>query len=429
VNDWAPRLGFSYQFSKPAGWLGRVFGEDKTVLRGGYSRTYDLLFNVAILGQDQYGSFPFVKSVSQSAVPNAVAALRVAALSPVTGDVNLLKRAMVSPDLRSSHADQFALQLQRQFKTNWVLNIGYVGTKGTALLEAVDGNPTLPGSAGRQRLDPTRGVLTLKCNCTSSIYHSLQTSVEKRLSSNFSMAAHYTWSSFIDGASDILNPSPTGEIGYPQNSFNRSADRGRSAWDRPHRIAVNGVFELPFFRQQKGALGKILGGWLATGFLTLQSGAPFSVLDGSDPGLRLSGLPTTVPANLNTNLDVSRMSNRANPRCGRSTTLLSCHCRQSVRKHGPEHTAVRAAGEPKCRGRQERELSRIPNITGCARNSITLQTPDISAFRTPRCPRRNRSEAGCCKVIQTAADDFLPRGGPRAGWRLRWPRVCGGRRP
>jgi hypothetical protein len=215
---------------------------------------------------------------------------------------------MVSPDLRSSHADQFALQLQRQLKTNWVLNMGYIGTKGTALLETVDGNPTLPGSGGHQRLDPARGVLILKCNCTSSIYHSLQASVEKRLSRNFSMAAHYTWSSFIDGASDILNPSPTGEIGYPQNSFNRGADRGRSAWDRPQRVAVNGVFELPFFRQQKGALGKALGGWQVTGFLTLQSGAPFSVLDGSDPGLLLSGLATTVRANLNTNLDVSRMS-------------------------------------------------------------------------------------------------------------------------
>jgi hypothetical protein len=308
LKDWAPRFGFSYQLSRPAGWLGRVIGEDKTVLRGGYSRTYDLLFNTAILGQDQYGSFPFVKSVSLSAVPNAVAALQAAAVSPVAGDVNLLKRAMVSPDMRSSHAEQFSLQLQRQLKTNWVLNIGYVGTKGTALLETVDANPTLPGSAGRQRLDPTRGVLLMKCNCTSSIYHSLQASVEKRLSSNFSMAAHYTWSSFIDGASDILNPSPTGEIGFPQNSFNRSADRGRSAWDRPQRVAVNGVFELPFFRQQKGALGKILGGWQATGFLTLQSGAPFSVLDGSDPGLLLSGLATTVRANLNTNLDVSRMS-------------------------------------------------------------------------------------------------------------------------
>src|SRR5215468_10382212 len=113
---------------------------------------------------------------------------------------------------------------------------------------------------------------------------------------------------FIDGESDIVNPSPTGEIGFPQDSFNRNADRGRSAFDRPHRVAVNGVLELPFLLRQKGALGRILGGWQATGFLTLQSGAPFSVLDGTDPGLRLSGLATTVRANINTVLDVSRMS-------------------------------------------------------------------------------------------------------------------------
>jgi len=305
-KDWAPRFGFSYQFSKPAGLLGKILGDDKTVLRGGYSRTYDHLFNTAVLGQDQYGSFPFVKSVSQSNVSNVVAALRQAAGSPINGDVNLLKRAMVAPDLRSSHAEQFAVQLQRQIKADWVLNAGYVGTKGTALLEAVDGNPVIPGSA--RRLDPFRGAVILKCNCTSSIFHSLQTSLEKRLSQNFSMAAHYTWSSYIDGASDILNPSLTTEIGFPQDSYNRNADRGRSAWDRPQRLAVNGIFELPFLRQQHTALGKMLGGWQTTGFLTLQSGAPFSVLDGTDPGLRLSGLATTVRANVNTNLDLSRMS-------------------------------------------------------------------------------------------------------------------------
>ena len=307
LRDWAPRFGFSYQFPH-AGWLGRLFGENKSVLRGGYARTYDHLFNAAFLGQDQFGSFPFVKSVSLSAVPNALSALTVAAVSPITGNVNTLKRGVLAADLRSSHAEQFSLQLQRQLKTNWVLNIGYVGTKGTALLANVDGNPTVPGSGGRQRVDPAQGVVVLRCNCTSSIYHSLQTSVEKRLAGGFSMAAHYTWSSFIDGQSDIVNPSPTGEIAFPQDSFNRGADRGRSAFDRPHRFTVNGVFELPVRPERKDALGKLFSGWQATAFLTLQSGAPFSVLDGADPGLRLAGLISTVRANVNTDLDLAHMS-------------------------------------------------------------------------------------------------------------------------
>ena len=307
LHDWAPRFGFSYQFQH-AGWLRWLVSENRSVLRGGYARTYDHLFNAAILGQDQFGSFPFVKSVSLSAVPNALSALRTAAVSPITGDPNLLKRGVLAADLRSSHVEQFSLQFQRQLSANWVLNIGYVGTKGNALLATLDGNPTVPGSGGRLRVDPTQGAVVLRCNCTSSIYHSLQSSIEKRLSNSFSMAAHYTWSSFIDGESDIVNPSPTGEIGFPQDSFNRNADRGRSAFDRPHRFTVNGVFELPLFHQRKDLLGKLLSGWQATGFLVLQSGAPFSVLDGADPGLRLAGLVSTVRANMNTNLDLAHMS-------------------------------------------------------------------------------------------------------------------------
>jgi len=188
------------------------------------------------------------------------------------------------------------------------VSIGYVGTKGTALFETVDGNPVVPGSNPRRRVDPTRGVVTVHCNCTSSLYHSLQTSLEKRLSQNFSMAAHYTWSSFIDGASDVVNPSPTGEIGIAQDAFNRRAERGRSAFDRPHRFVFNGVFELPFYTTRTGAWARVLGGWQLSTFLTLQSGAPFSVLAGSDPGGRVGPVGSTVRANLNTTLDVSRMS-------------------------------------------------------------------------------------------------------------------------
>ena len=121
------------------------------------------------------------------------------------------------------------------------------------------------------------------------------------------MAAHYTWSSFIDSSSDgLTNVMPAGDVGIAQDPFNRRAERGRSAFDRPHRFVVNGVWELP---SPGGWFGRtLLGGWQVSGFITLQSGAPFTALDGADPGLRLSGLASTVRANVNTNLDLSRMS-------------------------------------------------------------------------------------------------------------------------
>ncbi len=189
------------------------------------------------------------------------------------------------------------------------MRVGYVATKGTGLFQTLDGNPRLPFST--TRVDPTRAVIRLRANAASSIYHSMQVSLDKRLSQNFSAGVHYTWSSYIDDASEIFNPS-SGEVAVSQDSFNRRADRARSSYDRPHRLTGNFVYELPFYRDQKGAVGRVLGGWQLNSFFTFQSGAPFTVLNGSDPTGALSGINSLVGdairPNLNTNLKVGSMT-------------------------------------------------------------------------------------------------------------------------
>jgi hypothetical protein len=151
----------------------------------------------------------------------------------------------------------------------------------------------------------------LRANAPSSIYHSLQASLDKRFSHGFGVGAHYTWSTFIDSASEIFNPS-SGEVATPQDPFNPRADRARSTYDRPHRFSANFVWELPLYRKQAGAIGHILGGWQVSSFTTFQSGTPFTILNGSDPGSVLAGIDTlvgnSVRPNLNTNLNVSKMS-------------------------------------------------------------------------------------------------------------------------
>jgi hypothetical protein len=123
---------------------------------------------------------------------------------------------------------------------------------------------------------------------------------------------HYTWSAFIDTASEIFNPQPQGEVAVPQDSFNRNADRGRSSYDRPHRFTANFVYELPFSRDQKGLAGHVLGGWQVNGFVTLQSGTPFTVLNGADPTGALQGIDSLVGnairPNLNTSKDLSSLN-------------------------------------------------------------------------------------------------------------------------
>jgi hypothetical protein len=145
-------------------------------------------------------------------------------------------------------------------------------------------------------VDPTNctlGVVRLRANGAESDYHSMQASLDKRLSRGFSAGLHFTWSSFIDTASELFNPSG-GEVAVSQNSFDRNADRARSTYDRPLRLSGNFVYELPFFREQRGFVGHVLGGWQVNGFFTLQSGAPYTPLNGSDPTGALSGIDALV---------------------------------------------------------------------------------------------------------------------------------------
>ncbi len=317
TNNFQPRFGFNWRVLG----LGFLSGKEGLVLRGGYARTNDSSFininlNVA-------SAFPYVAAISLQAndlqadgtrkINNAFTRLPGAQSFQ---DPLQFTRTIVGDDFRSPNYDQFSLELQREFGRDVVMRVGYVGTRGTGLFQTLDGNPRIPSVCNPTttfncRVDPARGVIRLRANAASSIYHSLQVSMDKRLSRGFSAGVHYTWSAFIDTASEVFNPS-SGEVAVAQDSFNLSADRARSAYDRPHRFTGNVVYELPFFRDQKGTTGHFLGGWQLNSFFTIQSGAPYTVLNGADPGNALSGIDSLVGMairpNLNSSLDISSMT-------------------------------------------------------------------------------------------------------------------------
>ncbi len=313
LNNFMPRIGFNWNpRTRDTGILGFVTGGDKLVFRGGYAKTYDASFlnihlNVATAS-------PFVASVNLPATGAFVAMQNFT--SPAGLNPLLLNRTVVSEDFRAPSTDQFSFEMQRELTKDMVFKATYIGTRGTGLFQTIDGNPRTRCTGGTSanpcpRVDPTRGVIRLRANTASSIYHALQTSIDKRLSRNFSAGLHYTWSAFIDTASEIFNPS-TAEIAVSQDSFNIAADRSRSSYDKPHRLTGNVVFELPFFKEQQGFTGHVLGGWQLNSFFTFQNGTPFTVLNGSDPAGALNGIDSLVGnairPNINTNLDLSRMS-------------------------------------------------------------------------------------------------------------------------
>lgn len=347
TNNFQPRFGFSWNpQTRRAGILGWVTGGDRLVVRGGYARTNDYAFiNITL---NTWSAFPFVAAINNSNLANAFTVLPTLGFNP-NQNVNLLTRTIVGADFRSPYADQYTLELQRELTSDLVFRIGYVATKGTALFQTIDGNPALPRTSTSQplvRVDPTRGVIRLRANAASSIYHSMQVSLEKRLSRGLSFGAHYTWSAFIDDASEIFNPSVSGEVAVSQDSFNRRADRGRSTYDRPHRFSTNIVYDLPLFTRQTGVVGHILGGWQVNAFITLQSGPPFTVLNGVDPTGALAGIDglvgNAIRANVNTALDVASMSVEEILRAGGKSLFSPVVAPQRVGNIG--RNALRADG-------------------------------------------------------------------------------------
>jgi hypothetical protein len=319
-NNLQPRVGFNWNPRTEGGAFGWLTGGDRLVIRGGYARTHDS--NFININLNIASAFPFVAAISLPAAGafSAIPTAQITGLNPAS-----FARTIVAGDFRAPVYDQFSLEMQRELTRDVVLRVGYVGTKGRDLFQSLDGNPRTPSNrifvsdsrfttiASPERTaalvagspnNPCRttvvsaanctlGIIRLRANEAESDYHSMQVSLDKRLSRGFSAGLHYTWSSFIDTASELFNPSG-GEVAVAQDSFNREADRGRSSYDRPHRLSGNFVYELPWFRDQQGVIGHILGGWQFNGFVTFQSGAPFTPLNGSDPTGALNGIDGLV---------------------------------------------------------------------------------------------------------------------------------------
>ena len=141
ANNLMPRIGFNWNpRTGKKGIIGFFTGGDKLVVSGGYSRTYDPIFmnlyvNMAL-------SFPFVATPP---MPTTDAFLAIQdTMVPDLSQANRFARTVVSADIRSPATDQISIETQRELAKDLVMKIGYIRTRGTGLLQNVDGNPCLP---------------------------------------------------------------------------------------------------------------------------------------------------------------------------------------------------------------------------------------------------------------------------------------------
>jgi hypothetical protein len=299
-NNWAPTLGLAYSPAFNSGWLGRLFGNRSSVFRMGYSMGYDSFYNN-------------ITSNIAAFAPHAVSDQTVSQITPSTprgraGFSSLLPTVApplntfltqfaVSANLRNPYYQRWSAGIQRQLPFGILLDMAYVGTKGTRLYVSEDLNPLVtpelrgpvPANAATTRrdprIDPLQGQRTVRTNGGSSSYNAAQFEAKRRFGSGFSFSTAYTWSKVIDNGSEIFNFGGTSSLqnnSVPSLFGGLQIDRAVGFFNRPHRLVFTYNYELPWMKSQRGFAGHLLGGWQFAGLTTYESGVPYSVLNGQE---------------------------------------------------------------------------------------------------------------------------------------------------
>ena len=307
TNNVAPRFGFAWK--PPAA--------KNVVVRGGYGVYFDRFstrlanlqifnypFDIVGVGLGSFANpfpdlskvtFPVNPPVVPSPVPFYFAGV------PLPTNATPISGIYVSRDFRTPYVQQYSLGFQWEVYRNWMAEIGYVGSKGTKLINVYTLNQgssptTAPYTASGFSANKALNGFQLATTDADSLYNSLQASLTKRFGRGLQFLASYTFSKSIDDASGAA----TNEFAaVPGDQQNRQSNRSVSDFDRTQRFVVSGAYDLPKLYGGKSAVAsRVVNDWQFGGILTLQSGAPFSVIcsNGSSMINRADLFPGQNPA-------------------------------------------------------------------------------------------------------------------------------------
>ncbi len=368
-NGYEPRFGFAWSPKSIFGW-GK---EGTTVIRGGYGLSHAPLTGNNRLPNPDLGSFN-VNSATAGATgsngsTNTAYALRLSYNQPLNGQSLLnatpaqIEQALGIPDnglvylgslaipaytisgeTKTPYIQNWNLSISREVTKNTVVEIAYVGNKGTHLfLPLVNINPrdfnyiqqldlagtstegTVTDPLGRKsligaNLSVTNASLGSKYlgfdtinafynTSANSIRHAGYIDVRRRITNGIAFTANYTYGKSLDDASDASpdkNILTSGNTQGSNVSFGapRSSDYAISTYDVKHAFSSTFIWDLPFghrrqfFTKGWAPLDAVIGGWTMSGVFRLQGGYPFlpTIADGNTIGtLTHSIRPDIVP--------------------------------------------------------------------------------------------------------------------------------------
>lgn len=292
--NWAPRLGVTYQLG------------EKTVIRGGFGRSYDIGVFGSLFGHSVTQNLPVLSVQELNAPSNFDRVFTLASgpspavfpAVPSNGRIRLpngvFSRALPEQQ-RPPTVDAFNITVQHQLTDSMSVEAGYVANRGRdvfagdgpainvnqatldGFVQGVPRDQRRPFFSGRDTaylglggsFGWTQGI-DYFCNCANNWYDSLQAKLNKRFSDGYAFTANYTWQ------------KAEGE-GAEYFFWDRDLNRGVQDWDRTHIVNLTLVYELPFGRDKKfgsswsPTVDAVIGGWQFNATHTVQSGIPFNV--------------------------------------------------------------------------------------------------------------------------------------------------------
>lgn len=307
ANNFAPRVGFAYQLSP------------KTVIRAGSGIFFSNVTGIGT-GSTAFGISGFQVQTTMIASLDGLTPFNTlrnpyptGVLSPTgssQGAATLLGQPITFTDRGNvtPYSEQWNFNLQRELPGKLLLEVGYAGNHGLKFPQNLNLNQ-LPDSALALKDDLrtlvnnpffgqiTSGILAQRtvtkaqllrpypqfdavtsANTTwaSSVYHGFTAKAERRYASGLTVLGSYTYSKSIDYGIGAFAGENLGGAAI-QNNNNLRAERAPSTLDQTHRFIFNTVYEMPFFKNQKNAMGRAFGGW-EVGLIVLgYTGSPIGI--------------------------------------------------------------------------------------------------------------------------------------------------------